>query len=113
MDYHLTFTFARIFAQLDSLSTYSKYSIQIHLEIKYFAGFTGLLKCNYINANPTSIADKVIKLTKQSQIEITVRLADKRGLQILKEKVDSVRYPVGDERNYIDDSKEILKSILK
>ena len=45
-------------------------------------------------------------------IEVTVRWADERGLQILKEKVDSVRYPVGDEENYIDDSKEILKSIL-
>jgi hypothetical protein len=45
-------------------------------------------------------------------IEVTVRWADERGLQILKEKVDSVRYPVGDKESYIDDSKEILKSIL-
>ena len=43
---------------------------------------------------------------------MTVRWADERGLQILKEKVDSVRYPVGDEESYIDDSQEILKSIL-
>lgn len=45
-------------------------------------------------------------------IEVTVRWADKRGLHILKEKVDSVRYPVSDEEKYIDDSKEILKTIL-
>ena len=40
------------------------------------------------------------------RIEVTVRWADERGLQIYKVKVDSVRYPVGDEESYIDDSKK-------
>ena len=42
---------------------------------------------------------------------MTVIWEDEQALKMLKEKVDSVEYPL-DEESYIDDSKQILKSIL-
>ena len=68
-----------------------------------------------VNAEVKSVKYKPSPLVQgdlEIPIEVTVRWADERRLQILKEKVDSVRYPVGDEESYIDDSREILKLIL-
>ena len=42
---------------------------------------------------------------------MTVIWEDEQALKMLKEKVDSVEYPL-DEESYIYDSKQILKSIL-
>ena len=68
-----------------------------------------------VNAEVKSVKYKPSPLVQgglEIPIEVTVRWADERGLQILKEKVNSVRYPVGDEESYIDDSRKILKLIL-
>ena len=68
-----------------------------------------------VNAEVKSVKYKPSPLVQgglEIPIEVTVRWAHERGLQILKEKVDSVRYPVGDEESYIDDSREILRLIL-
>ena len=68
-----------------------------------------------VNAEVKSVKYKPSPLVQgglEIPIEVTVRWADERGLQILKEKVDFVRYPVGDEMSYIAESREILKLIL-
>ena len=69
-----------------------------------------------VNAEVKSVKYKLPPLVQgglEIPIEVTVRWADERGLQILKEKVDSVRSSVGDEESYIDDcAREILKLIL-
>ena len=69
-----------------------------------------------VNAEVKSVKYKPPPLVQSGleiPIEVTERWADERGLQILKEKVDSVRYPVGDQESYIDDcAREILKLIL-
>ena len=68
-----------------------------------------------VNAEIKSVKYKPSPLVQgglEIPIEVTVRWADEHGLPILKKKVGSVRYPVGDEESYIDDSREILKLIL-
>ena len=45
-------------------------------------------------------------------IEVTVEWQNRRAMDILQAKVDEVGYPLGDSDRYIDQSKDILKSIL-
>lgn len=40
------------------------------------------------------------------------KLDDKNAIEILCKKVDEVSYPLGEDNRYIDESKDILKSIL-
>ena len=41
-----------------------------------------------------------------------MKLDDKNAIDILRKKVDEVSYPLGEDNRYIDESKDILKSIL-
>ena len=67
-----------------------------------------------IKAEVKSVKYKPSPLVQASfeiPIEVTVIWEDEQALKMLKEKVDSVEYPL-DEESYIYDSKQILKSIL-
>ena len=44
--------------------------------------------------------------------EVTVKWEDRKAMDILHKKVDEVSYPFGDNDRYIEESKDILKSIL-
>ena len=44
-------------------------------------------------------------------IILNVEWDNANGIRTLKEKVESVNFPVGEDEEYKDDSKEILKSI--
>lgn len=45
-------------------------------------------------------------------IEVTVKWDDKNAVDILRKKVEEVRYPLGEDDRYTDESKDILKSRL-
>jgi hypothetical protein len=46
-------------------------------------------------------------------VEVTIEWQDKRAMSILKRKAEEVSYPLGDSDHYNDESKDILKTILK
>ena len=45
-------------------------------------------------------------------IEVTVKWKDLKAIDILNKRVEEVSYPVGEDDHYIDESKDILKSLL-
>ena len=45
-------------------------------------------------------------------IAVTVKWDDKNAIDILRKKVEEVRYPVGEDDHYTDESKDILNLIL-
>ena len=62
----------------------------------------------------TSIRQKPSPLIQgglEIPVEVTVVWEDEKAMEILRDKVDEVGYPVGDEQ-YPDESKEILKYIF-
>ena len=65
--------------------------------------------------NPDFIRERFLSPLIQGGVEILIMVnvewdnAD--GIRTLKEKVESVNFPVGEDEEYKDDSNEILKSI--
>jgi len=65
--------------------------------------------------NPDFIRERPLSPLIQGGVEILIMVnvewdnAD--GIRTLKEKVESVNFPVGEDEEYKDDSNEILKSI--